>query len=94
MVPQAETLADLAGFRMLATALAGQGHGVGEALTVACIDRARAAGAPGISLHTTDLMQAAQRLYRRLGFERWTDIDLTIGRTKPMTVLGFRLLFT
>ena len=70
--PLADLLGDLAGFRMLATAPAAQGRGVGAALTTACIERARAEGAPGITLHTTDLMQAAQRLYRRLGFERWT----------------------
>ena len=86
-------LGDLAGFRMLATAPAAQGRGVGAALTTACIERARAEGAPGITLHTTDLMQAAQRLYRRLGFERWTALDVTYGRTRPVQVVGYRMDF-
>jgi ribosomal protein S18 acetylase RimI-like enzyme len=86
-------LGDLAGFRMLATAPAAQGRGVGAALTTACVERARAEGAPGIVLHTTDLMQAAQRLYRRLGFERWTAIDASYGRTRPVQVVGYRMDF-
>lgn len=89
----AAVLGALAGFRMLATAPAAQGRGVGEALTLACVDRARAESATGVALHTTDLMQPAQRLYRRLGFERWTDLDFAIGRANPVQVLGYRLTF-
>ena len=89
----ADTLGDLAGFRMLATAPAAQGRGVGAALTLACVQRAQAAGAPGIALHTTNLMQAAQRLYQRLGFDRWTALDASFGRTRPVQVLGYRMLF-
>ena len=86
-------LGDRSGFRMLATALDAQGRGVGAALTTACVERARAEGTPGIALHTTDYMLAAQRLYVRLGFSRWTDLDLVFGRTRPVTVKGFRLDF-
>ena len=93
MANLAETLGALAGFRMLATAPAAQGRGVGEALTEACVARARRESAPGVALHTTDMMQAAQRLYRRLDFERWTDIDFAIGRANPVQVLGYRLQF-
>ena len=88
-----DTLGELAGFRMLATDPAAQGRGVGAALTMACVQRARADGAPGIALHTTNLMQAAQRLYQRLGFERWTALDVSFGRTRPVQVLGYRMLF-
>jgi ribosomal protein S18 acetylase RimI-like enzyme len=87
----AERLGPIPGFRMLATAPEAQGRGVGAALTSHCIDAARAAGAEGIALHTTHLMEAAQRLYVRLGFARWPDIDLSIGGSPPITVLGFRL---
>ncbi len=93
MAQLAETLGELAGFRMLATAPAAQGRGVGAALTMACVQRARAEGAPGIALHTTNLMQAAQRLYHRLGFSRWTVLDRSFGRSRPVQVLGFALLF-
>ena len=93
MTSFAEVLGQRAGFRMLATAVQAQGRGVGAALTSACVERARLEGAPGIALHTTDYMQAAQRLYLRLGFNRWTDLDLVIGRARPVTVKGFCLDF-
>jgi GNAT superfamily N-acetyltransferase len=89
----AAVVGELAGFRMLATAPTAQGHGVGEALVRACIARAQGEGAPGVALHTTSLMPTAQRLYHRLGFERWTALDGRYGRTRPVDVLGFRLLF-
>ncbi|MCC6434176.1 MAG: GNAT family N-acetyltransferase [Acidimicrobiales bacterium] len=88
----AELLGELAGFRMLATAPAAQGRGVGAALTLACVEQARADGARGIALHTTSLMPAAQRLYARLGFARWEALDATVGTKRPVQVLGFRLL--
>jgi len=69
--PSAEFIEpDAAGIRMLAVASDARGRGVGEALTRACIDRARAAGRRQILLHSTDRMTVAHRLYLRLGFER------------------------
>jgi ribosomal protein S18 acetylase RimI-like enzyme len=88
-----EQLGELAGFRMLATDPQAQGQGVGEALVVECIRRARLDDAVGVALHTTSLMPAAQRLYHRLGFERWTALDRTVGRRRPVEVMGFRMLF-
>jgi GNAT superfamily N-acetyltransferase len=67
--------ADGAGIRMLAVAPEAQGRGVGEALSRACVDRARAAGRGQILLHSTDRMVAAHRLYERLGFARDTSLD-------------------
>ncbi len=93
MASLAPLLGELAGFRMLATAPAAQGRGVGAALTLACVERARLDGATGVALHTTDLMPAAQRLYHRLGFSRWDALDVSFGRTRRVQVLGFRLLF-
>ncbi len=84
---------EIAGFRMLATAPAAQGRGVGAALTLACVERARGERAPGIALHTTSLMPAAQRLYHRLGFERWHDLDGSVGQKRPVQILGFRMRF-
>jgi len=89
----ADVLGELAGFRMLATAPAAQGRGIGAALTLACVQRARDEGAPGIALHTTSLMPAAQRLYRRLGFERFEALDARYGRSRPVEVYGFRMRF-
>ena len=62
--------------RLLAVAPSSRGRGVGAALMNECIHRARTAGAAALTLHTTDLMQAAMRLYERLGFERAHDLDL------------------
>ena len=64
-----------AGFRMLGVAPATQGRGVGEALVRACIDLARQAGRTGIAISTGPEMEAAHRLYERLGFVRAPDRD-------------------
>lgn len=47
-----------------------RGAGVGAALTVAALDLARAAGAESVELTSRPERDAANRLYRRLGFER------------------------
>jgi ribosomal protein S18 acetylase RimI-like enzyme len=62
-------------FRMLATLPSARGRGVGETLVRACIDRARAAGAPRLVLSTGPEMKAAHRLYERLGFVRMPERD-------------------
>jgi ribosomal protein S18 acetylase RimI-like enzyme len=74
--PAAEfTDADTAGIRMLAVAPEAQGRGAGEALTRACIDRARRDGRTQVVLHSTDRMTTAHRLYERLGFARDPALD-------------------
>lgn len=52
-----------------------RGSGLGERLTITCIDRARAQGAAFLGLHTAPLMVAARRIYHRLGFERAPEHD-------------------
>lgn len=47
-----------------------RGGGVGEALTRAALERATAAGARSVDLTSRPSREAANRLYRRLGFER------------------------
>ena len=83
-------LSNSAGFRVLAVDADTQGAGVGEALTRWCLARARSDGRDAVVLHTTDYMQAAQRLYRRVGFERFPAIDHQIEGKFPVDVLGFR----
>jgi GNAT superfamily N-acetyltransferase len=61
---------DSCGVRVLATTPAARGHGVGRALVDECVRRARALGAASLLLHTGSFMEAAVRLYERMGFER------------------------
>jgi ribosomal protein S18 acetylase RimI-like enzyme len=88
--PAAEfTDEDAAGIRMLAVATGAQRRGVGEALTRACVERARAQGRRQVILHSTDNMTAAHRLYRRLGFRRDPALD---WEPEPgLWLRGFRL---
>ena len=64
-----------AGIRMLAVDPAAQGLGVGRALTVACLERARAEGRSGVALYTRPANVPAQGLYESLGFVRDVDRD-------------------
>jgi ribosomal protein S18 acetylase RimI-like enzyme len=48
-----------------------RGHGVGEALSRAAIDEARARGAKHVSLTSRPSREAANRLYQRIGFDRY-----------------------
>jgi ribosomal protein S18 acetylase RimI-like enzyme len=52
-----------------------RGHGVGEALNRAALERARSLGAITVDLTSRPSREAANRLYRRLGFvERETNV--------------------
>jgi ribosomal protein S18 acetylase RimI-like enzyme len=62
-------------FRLLAVTADARGHGVGELLARACMERATAQGL-SICIHTTRWMEAAQRLYPRLGFMRRPNRDV------------------
>ena len=59
--------------RMLGVDPAFRGRGVARALMDACFERARAAGKTFMTLHTTERMREAQRMYASLGFERLDD---------------------
>ncbi|MEU6063509.1 GNAT family N-acetyltransferase [Streptomyces sp. NPDC047082] len=80
-VPAGGPMADIARageaeIRMLAVAHAARGRGVGEALVRACVDRARATpGCERIVLSTQHSMQAAHRIYERMGFVRTPERD-------------------
>jgi ribosomal protein S18 acetylase RimI-like enzyme len=54
-------------------------RGIGEALVLDALRRAKADGARGVVLWTQPTMDAAQRLYRRCGFERDTSADFRRG---------------
>ncbi|MEU5488660.1 N-acetyltransferase [Streptomyces sp. NPDC020196] len=81
---------DEAEFRLLAVSGTARGRGAGEALVRACVDRARAAGGlSGIVLSTQSSMEAAHRIYRRLGFVRTPERDWS--PLPGFTLLTFRL---
>jgi ribosomal protein S18 acetylase RimI-like enzyme len=61
--------------RMLAVAPAARGAGAGEALVRACLDAARADGCTLVRLSSQTNMDAAHRLYERLGFVRTPSYD-------------------
>ena len=75
--------------RLLAVAPSARGKGIGALLIDECVRRARESGATALTLHTTDMMQAAMRLYERMGFQRAPDLDFEPA--PGVTAKGFRL---
>ncbi|HVF54362.1 MAG TPA: GNAT family N-acetyltransferase [Actinomycetota bacterium] len=80
---------DWVAIRLLAVDPVRRGHGVGRALTDACIDRAREEGAPVLGLHTTDAMRVARSMYERMRFERLPAYDF--HPTPTIAVLAYKL---
>ena len=75
--------------RLLAVSPTARGQGVGAALMQECMRRARQSGARVLTLHTTDIMQSALRLYTRLGFQRAPELDFQPA--PEVTIKGFSL---
>lgn len=61
--------------RLLAVAPEARGTGVGQALVKECARRARRMGATELGLHSSRSMEAAIRMYRRMGFVRAPERD-------------------
>lgn len=76
------------GIRLLAVDPAVRGAGIGRALTLACVDLARAAAHAHVVLHTTAAMRQAWAMYERMGFRRAEDLDFL---QQGFPVYGFRL---
>jgi ribosomal protein S18 acetylase RimI-like enzyme len=72
--------------RMLGVAPTARGRGVATALMDEAEARARAAGKTHVTLNTAELMEAAQALYGRRGYERTPDRVLDDG----FVLLSFR----
>jgi ribosomal protein S18 acetylase RimI-like enzyme len=66
---------DAGSIRMLGVLSSARGNGIGEALVMACIDRAVASGRRRLRLSTRTTMKSAQRIYERLGFRREAQHD-------------------
>lgn len=79
-----------AAIRMLAVEATARGRGVGTALTVACIARARVDGRAAVFLHSLAYMRAAQAIYTRLGFIRRPERDWE--PVPGISLLGFALV--
>lgn len=78
--PPGSPWGDIAGdgeaeFRMLGVDPAARGRGAGEALILACLERARALGVRQLVMSTQQSMSGAHRIYERLGFRRTPDRD-------------------
>ena len=73
---------------------------MGRALLAACLERAEAAGAPLLCLHTAEFMTAAVAIYEQAGFRRDPayDFDATggvaLGGVRPVPILAYRLDLT
>jgi len=78
--------------RLLAVAPAARGKGVARRLMEECIQRARAAGSPALTLHTADIMAVAMRLYERMGFTRAPELDIRLA--PGILAKGYRLPLT
>ncbi len=76
--------------RLLAVLPAARGRGLGQALVRECLRRARLAGATTVTLHTTDAMRVAMRMYERMGFVRAPELDFQPA--EDLTIKGFRLV--
>ena len=77
--------------RLLAVAPAARGLGVGAALVNECMRRARQAGSPTITLHTTDMMRVAMSMYERMGFVRAPELDFQPA--PEFVIKGYRYTF-
>lgn len=76
------------GFRLLAVDNAIRGHGVGKLLTNECIRKAKEKKHANVVIHTTKAMQTAWKMYEKIGFKRYEDLDFLQGE---LPVFGFRL---
>jgi ribosomal protein S18 acetylase RimI-like enzyme len=79
-------------FRMLAVAPRARGRGVGEALARLCLDRFRDEGCRAVLLSSLPVMEAAHRLYTRLGFRRLPERDWS--PVPGVELIAFRLDLT
>jgi ribosomal protein S18 acetylase RimI-like enzyme len=70
---------DMASVLLLAVHPQHRGRGLAKALTAACISRACKDGAASVGLFTSELMIAAQHIYRSLGFQREAELPMRHG---------------
>ena len=74
-------------FRLLAVNPKMRGKGLGKLLIKACFEQARKEGFSQLLIHSTKFMMVAWRMYERIGFERFPEIDF---EKSDVQVYGFR----
>ncbi|MEZ5345984.1 MAG: GNAT family N-acetyltransferase [Pyrinomonadaceae bacterium] len=79
-----------AGFRLLVVDETARRKGLGKALTMECIRKAKDSGRVQMIIHTTMAMRTAWKMYENIGFKRSEDLDFT---QIELPVYGFRLVF-
>ena len=77
-----------AGFRLLAVVSKFAGQGIGKALSMYCIAKAKEAGIDRMIIHTTKAMPVAWKMYEKIGFTRDERMDFKQG---SLQVYGFSL---
>jgi GNAT superfamily N-acetyltransferase len=77
--------------RLLAVHPAARRQGIGAALIEECIHRARTRGAQFLTLHTNRIMDDAIKLYERMGFEPFSDMDFVVDGQVMAKGYRFRL---
>lgn len=82
----ANSVLNSSGIRLLAVDQSVRNLGVGRALTVACMQRAKALGSDKVILHTTRAMTIAWKLYEKMGYQRFPELDFLQGE---LEVYGF-----
>jgi GNAT superfamily N-acetyltransferase len=83
----APQIKNAAGFRLLAVSSEAQGLGVGKALSLFCIEQAKALNVEQLIIHSTHSMKVAWKMYQKLGFEAFPEIDFN---QSGLAVFGFR----
>ncbi len=78
---------NVAAFRLLAVHSRARGKGLGKLLIKACFEQARKEGSHHLVIHSTKYMMTAWKMYERMGFERFSEIDF---EKNGVTVYGFR----
>lgn len=75
-------------FRLLAVSRKARGLGIGKKLIHECINKAKKENHKQLVIHSTESMVTARRIYSKLGFKRFTEIDFI---QDGLEVYGFKL---
>ena len=84
---EATTSQNAAAFRLLAVNPETRGKGLGKLLIQHCINQAKIEGFEYLIIHSTKSMMTAWKMYERMGFVRFPEIDF---EKNSVQVFGFR----